>query len=37
MMFFDGYVSLLELNKVSKPQIWDFNGEKITVCDNEMD
>ena len=33
---FDGYVSLLELNKVSKPQIWDINGEKITVCDNEM-
>ena len=29
---FSGYLSLIQIQEVSEPQIWDFNGEKITVC-----
>lgn len=29
-----GYVSHIEIEKVSKPQIWKFNGQNITVCEN---
>lgn len=29
----NGYIGLIEIQKVSEAQIWNFNGEKITVCD----
>lgn len=29
---FSGYVSMIEMLEVSSPQVWDFRGEKITVC-----
>lgn len=31
-----GYIGLLEINEVSEPQIWRFNGEDITVCDKGL-
>ena len=34
--FFTGYVGLLEIEEVSEKQIWKFNGEDITVCDNGL-
>ncbi|MBD7912199.1 DUF402 domain-containing protein [Clostridium cibarium] len=33
---FIGYVSLINLDNVSTPQIWEVKGEKIIVCDNGM-
>lgn len=32
--FFEGYVGVINIEKVTEPQIWKFNGENITVCDN---
>ena len=29
---FCGYVSLVQMLEVAEPQIWDFRGEKIAVC-----
>lgn len=29
---FDGFISLIDLEKVSVPQVWKFNGEDIIVC-----
>ena len=34
--FFKGYIGLLEIEEVSEKQIWKFNGEDITVCDNGL-
>jgi len=34
--FFEGYVGILEIDEVSQDQIWKFNGEDITVCDNGL-
>jgi predicted RNA-binding protein associated with RNAse of E/G family len=34
--FFKGIVALLCIDEVSAPQIWEFNGEKIDVCDTDM-
>ena len=34
--FFKGYIGLLEIGEVSEKQIWKFNGEAITVCDNGL-
>lgn len=28
----DGYISLIDIEEVSEPQVWRFNGEDITVC-----
>ena len=28
-----GYIGLIEIHKVTEPQIWKFNGEDIVVCD----
>ncbi|WP_455717278.1 DUF402 domain-containing protein [Anaerosporobacter sp.] len=30
----NGYVSLIDIKEVSSPQIWNFNGEDIVVCQN---
>ncbi len=29
----NGYIGLIDIKEVSKPQIWKFNGEDIVVCD----
>lgn len=34
--FFKGYVSILEIEKVTEKQIWKFNDEDIIVCDNGL-
>lgn len=34
--FFKGYIGVLEIEEVSEKQIWKFNGEDITVCDNGL-
>ena len=34
--FFKGYIGLIEIEEVSEKQIWKFNGEDITVCDNGL-
>jgi len=34
--FFNGYIGLLEIEEVSKKQIWKFNGEDITICDSGL-
>lgn len=34
--FFNGYIGLLEIEEVNEKQIWKFNGEDITVCDNGL-
>lgn len=34
--FFEGYVGVINIEKVIEPQIWNFNGEDITVCDNGL-
>ncbi len=31
--FFKGYIGILEIEKVTKKQIWRFNDEDIIVCD----
>lgn len=30
-----GYIGLLKIHEVSKPQIWKFHGEDIIVCDKD--
>jgi len=32
--FFNGYIGIIAIEEVSEKQIWKFNGEDITVCDN---
>lgn len=32
--FFEGYVGVIKIEKVSEPQIWKFNGEDTIVCDS---
>lgn len=32
--FFTGYIGLIEIKEVDKPQVWQCSGEDITVCDN---
>lgn len=34
--FFEGYVGVINIEKVTEPQIWKFNGEDIIVCDNGL-
>ncbi len=31
--YINGYIGLIEIEEVTKPQIWSFNGENIIVCD----
>lgn len=31
--FFIGYLGLLNIKAVSEAQIWNYNGQKLTVCD----
>lgn len=31
---FSGYIGLLNIIEVAEPQIWKYNGEEITVCNN---
>ena len=31
---YSGYVGILNIHEVSEPQIWKYNGEDLTVCDN---
>lgn len=31
---FSGYIGLLKIKEVTEPQIWNYNGEEITVCNN---
>ena len=33
---FKGIAAMLYIDKVSKPYIWNFNGEEIIVCDSGM-
>lgn len=33
---FKGITAMLYIDKVSMPHIWNFNGEKIVVCDSGM-
>lgn len=34
--FFEGYVGVINIEKVTVPQIWRFHGEDIVVCDNGL-
>ena len=34
--WFQGYLGLINIEKVTIPQIWKFNGENIVVCDNGL-
>ncbi len=34
--FFDGYLGIIEVEQVTEPQIWKFNGEDIVVCDRGL-
>lgn len=34
--FFNGYIGLLEIEKVTERQVWRFNGEDIVVCDDGL-
>lgn len=34
--FFKGIIALLRIDEVSTPQVWEFNGEEIVVCDTGM-
>ena len=31
---FKGHLAVLDIKKVSEPQIWKYNGKDLTVCDN---
>ena len=31
---YSGYIGLLKIHKVEQPQIWNYNGEELVVCDN---
>lgn len=33
---FEGYIGLIDIEKVSVPQVWKFNGEDIVVCDEGL-
>lgn len=33
---FKGHIGRLDILEVSEPQVWRFNGEKITVCDKGL-
>lgn len=32
---FSGYISLIDIKEVLTPQIWNFNGQDIVVCQND--
>lgn len=32
----EGYIGLIDIEKVTAPQIWRFHGENITVCDEGL-
>ena len=34
---FTGYVGILNILEVSEPQIWKYNGEDLTVCNNNYE
>lgn len=34
--FFDGYVGLVKINAVEKPQTWRFHGRDIVFCDSGL-
>ena len=34
--FFQGYIGLLEIEKVTEKQVWRFNGDEIVVCDDGL-
>ena len=34
--FFHGYIGLIQIKEVSEAQIWQFQGENITVCDKGL-
>ncbi|MDD6794142.1 MAG: DUF402 domain-containing protein [Clostridiaceae bacterium] len=34
--FFEGYLGLLKIDKVSEPQFWNYNNNKVKVCDSRM-
>ena len=34
--FFEGYLGLIKIEQVTEPQIWEFNGEKIDVCNSGL-
>lgn len=31
---FKGHLAVLDIKKVSEPQVWKYNGKDLTVCDN---
>ena len=33
---FEGYIGLIDIEKVSTPQVWKFNGEDTVVCDKGL-
>lgn len=33
---FTGYIGLIDIQEVTKPQVWKFKGEDIVVCDKGM-
>lgn len=33
---FNGYIGLISIEEVDKPQIWKFNGEEIVVCNKGL-
>lgn len=33
---FEGYVGVIDIEEVSEPQIWKFNGEDMVVCDHGL-
>lgn len=33
---FEGYVALLNIHEVSEPQVWNWHGTPLTVCDRGM-
>lgn len=33
---FEGYIGLIDIEKVSVPQVWKFNGENVVVCDEGL-
>ena len=34
--FFEGYIQIIDIEEVTKSQIWKFNGKDIVVCDNGL-
>ncbi len=33
---FSGYIGLIKIHKVDRPQIWKYNGEDLIVCDDNF-